>query len=160
MNTCYISLGSNLENPLVQVTQATEAISQLGEITLHSSWYHSTAIGPGEQPSYINGVICLVTTLSPLELLKALQTIENRQGRKRTIRWGARTLDLDILLFNDCVISSEELTIPHPRMQERNFVMTPLYEISPDLLFPNQQAIADIMSTLSPQGLEKFHQNG
>ncbi len=159
MNTCYISLGSNLENPLFQVTRAIGSMTELGKITAQSSWYKSTAIGPGEQPEYINGVICLLTELSPWELLKALQKIENLQARKRTVRWGARTLDLDILLFNDISIDTEELTIPHPRMLERNFVITPLHEISPTLSLPNQQTVTDIMLSLSPQGLEKLHQN-
>jgi 2-amino-4-hydroxy-6-hydroxymethyldihydropteridine diphosphokinase len=160
MNTCYISLGSNLENPLSQVNCALQAIAELGEITLQSSWYESAAIGPGDQPSYINGVIALETHLSPPELLSALQAIENQQGRKRIVRWGARTLDLDILLFNSITLHNEKLTIPHPCMQERNFVIYPLHEIAPDLQLPDGEFIADIKSTLLPQGLEKLRQKG
>lgn len=156
MNTCYIGLGSNLENPLGQVQQAADAIKALGSIRAQSSWYQSKAIGPGKQPDYINGVICLETGLTAPQLLLSLQAIENRHGRKRTVRWGARTLDLDILLFNDEIISSEHLTIPHPHMLERNFVMVPLQEIAPELRLPNQQTVTAIIATLSQQGLEKL----
>lgn len=159
MNTCYIALGSNLDHPLQQVTRAIPHINTLGHITAQSSWYKSTAIGPGKQPDYINGVVCLETLLSAHELLAALQDIEKLHGRQRDIRWGARTLDLDILLFNDDTLSTEDLVIPHPRMFERNFVMYPLYEIAPNLAFPNHTNIFTIINSLLSQGLEKLHQN-
>ena len=156
MNTAYIALGSNLDSPLQHVTDATQAIGLLGTITAHSSWYRSKAIGPGEQDDYINGVICLETRLTAYELLQALQQIEDRHGRERRIRWGARTLDLDILLYNDQTIDSSRLTIPHPRMLERNFVIYPLHEIAPELQFGNNTSITTIKNSLSSQGLEKL----
>lgn len=159
MNMCYIGLGSNLENPLKQVTIAIKNIREIGLITAQSSWYKSTAIGPGEQPDYINGVICLITHLSSHKLLSALQDIEKRQGRTRDIRWSARTLDLDILLFNDAIISTNELIIPHPQMLKRNFVIHPLFEIAPELILPQQISICSIMASLPTQGLEKLSQN-
>lgn len=156
MNITYIGIGSNLESPLTQVNHAVAAITRIGHVNARSSWYESVAIGPGEQPNYINGVICLETILDPDNLLQALQNIENAQGRVRNIRWGARTLDLDILLFNNILLDTDQLTIPHPRMLERHFVIYPLYEIAPTLLLPNKQSIAEIISGLSSQGLEKW----
>lgn len=159
MNLCYIALGSNLQNPLQQVTQAVASIRLLGCVTAQSPWYKSKAIGPGDQPDYINGVIALETLLEPLELLHQLQHIEQQQQRIRNIRWGARTLDLDILLFNNIKLDSAELTLPHPRIQERNFVVFPLFDIVPELILPNGQALTMIKSTLDTQGLEKLSQN-
>jgi 2-amino-4-hydroxy-6-hydroxymethyldihydropteridine diphosphokinase len=157
MNICYISLGSNLDQPLQQVNLALSAIAQLGTITAQSSWYKSKAIGPGVQDDYINGVICLHTPLLATELLLKLQDIEHQQGRIRILRWGARTLDLDILLFNNITINTPSLSIPHPRLTERNFVVFPLYEISPQLILPNNHPIKDLIDTLSNKGLEKLH---
>ncbi len=159
MNISYIALGSNLASPLHQVTTAVSDIAKLGNITARSSWYRSKAIGPGEQDDYVNGVLRLETGLEALELLNELQTIENQHGRVRNIRWGARTLDLDILLFNRDVFNSETLTTPHPRMTERNFVIYPLCEIAPELILTNNQTVMDIKKSLSGQGLEKLSQN-
>ena len=164
MNLAYIALGSNLENPLQQVTAATTAIAGLGNIVRLSAWYRSRAVGPAElpeysQPDYINGVLALTTALSPEELLDALQSIEQAQGRIRTIRWGARTLDLDILLFNQATLQTPRLSIPHPHMTLRNFVVVPLHEIAPDLILPDGRTIADILATLHTEGLEKLGQN-
>lgn len=156
MNISYIALGSNLESPMQQVTAAINEIAKLGNITNQSSWYKSTAVGPGTQDDYINGVLCLETPLIAEELLDKLQAIENLQGRVRDIRWGARTLDLDILLFNNDVTNTEKLIVPHPRMSERNFVIFPLCEIAPEAQLTNNQSVLDIQNTLSQQGLEKL----
>lgn len=155
---CYIGLGSNLEQPLQQVEQAVEAIKSLGTVTAQSPWYQSQAIGPGNQDDYINGVIALETTLAPLQLLHALQAIENQQGRVRTIRWGERTLDLDILLYNQLELDSEELTIPHPRLCERAFVLYPLLDIAAEIQLPNGQPISLFKAAVSQQQLEKLVQ--
>ncbi|HEY9034408.1 MAG TPA: 2-amino-4-hydroxy-6-hydroxymethyldihydropteridine diphosphokinase [Pseudomonadales bacterium] len=157
-NTCYIALGSNLQDPLNQAEQAVIACAALGRISAVSPWYCSKAIGPGEQPDYINGVLCLHTALEPLQLLASLQDIENRQGRQRHIRWGARTLDLDILLYNQLSLSLPDLNLPHPRMHERNFVIYPLYDIAPTLTLPDGRTIATIKAQLDQQGLEKYRQ--
>lgn len=159
MNIVYIALGSNLENPLQKVTSAVAEIATLGNVRAQSPWYRSKAIGPGMQDDYINGVLCLETELEALTLLARLQAIEDRHGRLRTIRWGARTLDLDILLFNQCVINTDQLVVPHPRMTERNFVICPLSDIAPDLLLANNQTTRETCKALSKQGLEKLEQN-
>jgi 2-amino-4-hydroxy-6-hydroxymethyldihydropteridine diphosphokinase len=132
---CFISLGSNLNNPLQQVQTAAHSLAELPSTTLLnlSPWYQSAAIGPGVQQDYINGVAEIATTLEPLQLLSKLQAIENQQHRKRLERWGPRTLDLDLLMYGDQEINLPTLTVPHPCMLERNFVIYPLYDIAPDL---------------------------
>lgn len=154
----FIALGSNLKEPLQQVIDAVEAIKSLGRVVECSPWYASVAIGPGEQPDYVNGVLLLETALEPHALLKALQTIESQQGRIRDIRWGARTLDLDILLFDNDIIETNDLIVPHPRMTERAFVMYPLADIAADLVLPHGESVADVKARLSQVGLEKLAQ--
>jgi 2-amino-4-hydroxy-6-hydroxymethyldihydropteridine diphosphokinase len=151
----YIGLGSNLLDPLGQVTDALDDIANLDDTELLrvSSWYRSTALGPGPQPDYINGVALVTTAQSPLQLLHSLQAIENRHGRERTVRWGARTLDLDILLYGNLQLNSTELTIPHPQMTLRNFVLLPLAEIAPALALPNGQLLTDLLANLSAEGI-------
>jgi 2-amino-4-hydroxy-6-hydroxymethyldihydropteridine diphosphokinase len=132
MSTAYIALGSNLDDPARQLQQAVTAIGALQDssITALSSVYRSAAVGPGEQPDYLNAVLALATGITPAQLLDKLLELEDRQGRVRTVRWGARTLDLDILLYDDRQVSTETLTIPHPAMKQRNFVLYPLAEIA------------------------------
>ncbi len=151
----FIGLGSNLLEPLRQVAQALDEIASLDGTALlrASGWYRSTALGPGPQPDYINGVACLQTRLAPHALLDALQLIENQQSRERHTRWGARTLDLDLLLYDDQSIHDERLTVPHPRMTERAFVLAPLADIAPHLVLPNRCSVASLLSTLSTTGL-------
>lgn len=132
MSTAYIALGSNLENPARQLQEAVDTISHWEHSCVEavSKVYSSTAVGPGNQPDYLNAVLRINTQLSPSALLKQLQIQESAQGRVRTQRWGARTLDLDILLFDDLQISTEDLKIPHPAMKQRNFVLYPLADIA------------------------------
>ncbi len=134
----YISLGSNLNNPQLQLENALQSLKSLdGSKFLCCSKFHETAaIGPGIQPDYLNAAAKISTRLPPIELLKNLQAIENQQKRERTIHWGARTIDLDILLYGDHIINLPNLTIPHPRMKGRAFVMEPLLEIEPGLIVP------------------------
>ncbi|MEH6581093.1 MAG: 2-amino-4-hydroxy-6-hydroxymethyldihydropteridine diphosphokinase [Halioglobus sp.] len=135
MSTAYIALGSNLDNPTHQLQQAVSAMNDWPDSTIEaiSPVYRSKAVGPGVQGDYLNAVLSLSTTLNPAELLKRLQTQENLQGRVRTVRWGARTLDLDIVLWGAQRISTDTLTIPHPAMAERNFVLYPLANIAAPL---------------------------
>lgn len=135
---CYVGLGSNLDEPLIQVNRAIEALRRQPAIHLlrRSPWYGSKAVGPGDQPDFINGVIELETSLEPRALLGVLQGIEQAQGRVRELRWGARTLDLDILLYGDLRHNTPDLQIPHPRLAERAFVLAPLADLAPDLAIP------------------------
>ena len=140
MTPAYIALGSNLCDPVTQLSKALAALAQLQATRVEriSSVYRSAAVGPGIQPDYFNAVLLITTELSPIALLDATQQIESQQGRLRDIRWGARTLDIDLLLYGALQIDSLRLTIPHPRMQERNFVLYPLREISDtNLMLPN-----------------------
>lgn len=153
----YVGLGSNLDNPSRQLTQALSALSATPDVTLLavSPFYQSRAIGPGEQPDYVNAVAAIETTLPALCLLSALQAIEHRQGRVRSEqRWMARTLDLDILLFGGQVLDTERLTLPHPRIAERNFVLRPLLDIAPDVLLPDGRNVADLLTLCSSEGIE------
>ena len=134
MNQAYIGLGSNLENPLEQLQSAVRALAQLPDshIELISSVYRSAPLGGAKQPDYLNAVLLLHTEMAALELLTAMQDIEAVQGRLRGERWGPRTIDLDLILYNDLHMQTDRLTLPHPRMHERDFVLYPLSEICSD----------------------------
>jgi 2-amino-4-hydroxy-6-hydroxymethyldihydropteridine diphosphokinase len=125
-------------------------------MTRVSSIYRSAAVGPGVQPDYLNAVLLLDTKLSAPALLDALQHIEQAQGRVRDIRWGPRNLDLDLLLYGEANITSVHLTVPHPRMQERNFVLYPLREISDtNLVMPNGTDLETLLRQCPGNGLVK-----
>ena len=166
MAVAYIGLGSNLSghhngqilSPQAQLKRAVLSLSEHQQVDAlrQSSFYQTTAIGPGQQPDYINAVAQLQTSLSPLELLDLLQSIENQQGRERIIRWGARTLDLDILLYDQITENSQRLILPHPRMHERNFVLAPLAELAPQLTLANGKNITELLANCSMQGIVKL----
>jgi len=156
--TAYIGLGSNLNDPLTQIDQA---VARLGALQCVSSLrcsplYGSQAIGPGDQPDYVNAVVRMDVQLPPLALLKKLQAIEHDQGRQRGVHWGPRTLDLDLLLYGTRCIDSEVLQVPHPHLYSRNFVLFPLYDIAEDLVFPNGLSLSSLINTLSADGLKKL----
>lgn len=146
----YIGVGSNLNDPVAQVKTALAALDALPETcsVQHSSLYRSAPLtldAAVMQPDYINAVAALDTRLEPIQLLAELQALERCQGRTRGAqRWGARTLDLDLLLYADRQYKSEELTVPHPRLHERSFVLYPLFEIAPDLHVPGQGSVRDL----------------
>ena len=151
MSIVYIALGSNLNMPIQQLKLAIQAMADLPdtEIKKVSSLYQSQPLGPQDQPDYVNAVASLETELSPLALLDALQNIENEQGRIRLRRWGERTLDLDILLYGNQIIHNERLTVPHYDMQNREFVIVPLYEISPELILPDGVSLQQLVKRFS-----------
>lgn len=155
----YIGLGSNLAEPVVQIKLARIAIAAIPgvkELTF-SGLYHSLPMGPKDQPDYVNAVMAIATGLLPMDLLRSLQAIENDQGRiRKGERWGARTLDLDILIYGDLIIDQPDLTIPHPGLAERSFVLYPLFEIAPLLLVPGKGAIADLISQCPLSGLKRL----
>ena len=131
----YIGLGSNLDSPDRQLELAIEALNRLPRSTVIkvSSRYRSAPVGPEGQPDYLNAVALIETGLEPEALLDELQKIENSRGRVRQEKWGARTLDLDILLYGDEIIQSPRLTVPHEHMLQRNFVLIPLQELTKDM---------------------------
>lgn len=154
----FLGLGSNLEAPIEQLQKARNTLAntkRISEITF-SSLYQSPPMDLQNQPDYINAVMEIETDLSPLELLAITQAVENEQGRIRKERWGARTLDIDILLFGDEIVDLPNLIIPHYGMTQRAFVLCPLFEIAPDLTIPTYGKLADLVSNCPLEGLERL----
>ncbi|MTI13637.1 2-amino-4-hydroxy-6-hydroxymethyldihydropteridine diphosphokinase [Sansalvadorimonas verongulae] len=153
--TAYISLGSNLDAPVQQVLSAVEEIAGIEntELIATSRLYRSDPVGPGDQEDYINAVVGVHTKLAPLQLLDAIQDIENAHGRKRIVRWGSRTLDLDLLLYGEETINNERLIVPHKEMHWRNFVLRPLADITPNLILPTGQNLQKLLQTIGDEGL-------
>jgi 2-amino-4-hydroxy-6-hydroxymethyldihydropteridine diphosphokinase len=140
MNFCAIALGSNLGNSQQIVEEAIIKLDLLSQIKIWqvSNWYRTKAVTLSDipQPDYINGCAILETALSPQDLLAALLAVEVQFGRIRRAKWDARTLDLDLLLYENYILSTDDLVVPHPRMCDRAFVMLPLAEIAPDWVHP------------------------
>ncbi|EHP6327115.1 2-amino-4-hydroxy-6-hydroxymethyldihydropteridine diphosphokinase [Escherichia coli] len=148
MTVAYIAIGSNLASPLEQVNAALKALGDIPEshILAVSSFYRTPPLGPQDQPDYLNAAVALETSLAPEELLNHTQRIELQQGRVRKAeRWGPRTLDLDIMLFGNEVINTECLTVPHYDMKNRGFMLWPLFEIAPELVFPDGETLREIL---------------
>ena len=161
MERIYIGMGSNLADPAEQLRNAVEALAQLPQTELVgvSAFYQSDSLLPG-QPRYTNAVAALDSALLPLELLDALQAIENGQGRERLERWGPRTLDLDIVLFGDRLIDEPRLKVPHYHMQERAFVLYPLAELAPaDLRLADGRHLSELLAACPFVGLERLPKN-
>lgn len=158
MTTAYIGLGSNLDSPCQHIVAAFAALAALPAtaLTRRSSLYKSKPVGPRDQADFINAVAELETGLLPLALLDGLQAIENRHGRARGRRWGPRTLDLDLLLYGAEMINSERLTVPHPEMLKRAFVLAPLVEIRADCALPGGGALNGHLAALDRAGLERL----
>ena len=160
MERIYIGMGSNLADPAEQLRSAVDALGELPDTELVgvSAFYQSDSLLPG-QPRYTNAVAALDSALAPLDLLDALQAIENDQGRERLERWGPRTLDLDILLFGDRLIDEPRLKVPHYHMQERAFVLYPLAELATeDLRLADGRTLADLLAACPFVGLERLSQ--
>ncbi|MGN5955865.1 2-amino-4-hydroxy-6-hydroxymethyldihydropteridine diphosphokinase [Sphingobacterium lactis] len=137
MNQVYVLLGANIGDPLNQLAQAREQISQkLGHIEQASSIYESEAWGVEDQPIFLNQVLLVESELSAEEFLQIALSIENDLGRIRFKKWGSRVIDIDMLYYNEEIIDSENLKIPHPFLHQRNFTLVPLVEISPQYIHP------------------------
>ncbi|MEJ8325270.1 2-amino-4-hydroxy-6-hydroxymethyldihydropteridine diphosphokinase [Kosakonia sacchari] len=152
MTLAYIALGSNLASPLDQVNAAMTALGEIPQsrIVAVSSLYRTPPLGPPDQPDYLNAAVALETALEPETLLDHTQRIELQQGRVRKAeRWGPRTLDLDIMLFGDLTLNTERLTVPHYDMKNRGFMLWPLFEIAPDLRFPDGTSLQEILASLN-----------
>lgn len=157
MSRAFIALGSNLQKPQQQVQQAISELASLPKTSLikHSSLYRTAPVGYDNQPDFINAAAEIETDLAPLELLHALLALESTHGRERPFPNAPRVLDLDLLLYDDMVMNTDELTLPHPRMHERGFVLLPLAEIAPDLIIPEYGNITQLAQTCIDQGVEK-----
>ena len=158
MERIYIGMGSNLAAPDQQLRSAIQALAQLPDTCVAgvSAFYQSDSLLPG-QPRYTNAVAALDSRLAPLDLLDALQAIENDQGRERLERWGPRTLDLDILLFGDRLIDEPRLKVPHYQMHLRAFVLYPLAELAPAALqLPDGKRLSALLDACPFVGLERL----
>ena len=152
----YVGLGSNLQDPVAQVRAAFDALAGLPRTRLvgRSSLYGSRPMGPVIQPDFCNAVAGLLTELDAATLLESLRAIEQRCGRMRRVeRWGPRVIDLDLLVYGEECRADAQLTLPHPGLAERNFVLQPLCEIAPDLLVPGVGRVAALAAKLSADGL-------
>jgi 2-amino-4-hydroxy-6-hydroxymethyldihydropteridine diphosphokinase len=154
----YVALGGNLDDPMGHVRRAIADLDAMTDTRLvrASHLYRNPPLGPQDQPDYVNAVACLDTALSPQEVLDGALAIERAHGRVRGERWGPRTLDIDILLFDDRVISQERLRVPHPALTERSFVLYPLLEIAPDLIVPGHGTVAALAARLPRSDLERI----
>jgi 2-amino-4-hydroxy-6-hydroxymethyldihydropteridine diphosphokinase len=142
----FVSLGSNLGDRLANLQRATDLLGAASGIRVRGSSrvWETDPVGGPEQPDYLNAVLALDIDLSPHELLTAAARVEAELGRIREVRWGARTIDVDVLLVDDLVVDEVDLVVPHPRMTERAFVLLPLLELEPDPVLPDGRHIVDI----------------
>lgn len=150
MPVAYIGLGSNLNNPCLQLKTALVSVKKISKTSLMtvSPFYSNPPLSDATQPTYVNAVAKLQTLLSPIALLAALQEIEQAQGRVRYQRWQSRTLDLDLLLFENEVMQTEEITLPHPGIQSRSFVIYPLLHLDENLILPDGTALKSLTKTI------------
>jgi len=154
----YIGLGSNLGDPVHELREALAALDVAPSTTVIScsSFYRTAPVGYLDQPDFVNAVVRLRTGLEPEALLQVLLAQEQHRGRQRTVRNGPRTLDLDLLLFDDVRTDTAELTLPHPRMHERAFVLMPLVEIAPEIAIPGRGRAASLLAALGSSGVERM----
>lgn len=157
----YVAVGSNLDNPISQVKSAIRALHEIpkSHIIRISSLYQSEPL-PSEEPNqsdFINAIVLLETCLHAHDLLTELERIEAEHGRTRTTRrWGPRTLDLDLILFDNLSINTPRLIVPHPEFQKRSFVLVPLYEVTPDMILPSGIKLTDLIDQLPKSELSKI----
>lgn len=154
----YIGLGSNLNNPAGQIRAACAALALLpaSRVLATSALYGNPPLGPADQPDYLNAVLALETRMPPHELLRELQSIETAQGRVRGAHWGPRTLDLDLLLYGWQQVNDNELTLPHPGLATRAFVLHPLLEIAPDLTIPGAGSLREMAARVPSTQLTRI----
>ncbi|HEX6822509.1 MAG TPA: 2-amino-4-hydroxy-6-hydroxymethyldihydropteridine diphosphokinase [Candidatus Sulfotelmatobacter sp.] len=154
----YLSLGSNLRNREQNLEEAIRRASALGRVVAVSSRYETEPVEVTDQPWFLNCVLALETTAEPAQLMRELLRIENQMGRQRLVKKGPRSIDIDILLFGNAVVNTPDLTIPHPEMTRRRFVLEPLAEIAPELLHPvTQKTITLLLAELAPgQRVQKY----
>lgn len=155
----YIGLGCNLGDRKATLASAVKALQDHHHCSdvISSSIYETDPMGPQDQPDYLNSVVSTHTELDAHELLKLLQSVEQEHGRVRDgTRWGARTLDLDLLMFGDSVINTPTLTVPHPGLAERSFVLLPLSELAPNLVVPQHGSISELLSQCRQFGIRRL----
>ncbi|UCH47604.1 MAG: 2-amino-4-hydroxy-6-hydroxymethyldihydropteridine diphosphokinase [Betaproteobacteria bacterium] len=158
----YIGIGANLDDPESGVRRAIDSLRCLTDVKLVkcSSLYRTAPVGYLDQPDFVNAVVELETALEPHTLLAQLHSIERQFGRKRTWRNAPRTLDLDLLLYGDRQMKSENLTLPHPRMAERAFVLVPLTEIAPEVMVGGAGTASELLQAVSTEDVERLDDTG
>lgn len=153
-NRAFLAFGGNLGQPLAQFRQARTLLARHPQIDVVAGapLYRTPAVGgPADQPDYLNSVVEINTGLTATELLRFCQSIENEAGRTRDVHWGPRTLDIDLLFHGDKIIDSPELTLPHPRLHERHFVLLPLNDLAPEFVHPRLDlSVAQLLRQLPP----------
>jgi 2-amino-4-hydroxy-6-hydroxymethyldihydropteridine diphosphokinase len=150
-NLVYLSLGSNVGDRKAQLHDALAKLAAVGSVVAMSSFYETEPVEFTRQPWFLNCVIALETSQTPQQLMAAILRIEEEMGRRRVQKKGPRSIDIDILLFDDTIVDSKELTIPHPAMHQRRFVLEPLAEIAPELLHPVlKKTIGELLDSLPP----------
>ena len=159
MHKIYLSLGSNIGETRKNLEEALEMLAEKVKITAVSSYYETEPVGYKDQSWFLNIAVAGETVLAPYELLSFTQSIEQGMGRVKLIRFGPRNIDIDILLHDDLILNDETLTIPHPRMTERAFVVEPLYEIAPELRVAGVP-LAEILANLQGEQIRKLPKAG
>ena len=156
-HTVYLALGTNLGNRLENLKQAIAALPPQMDVKAKSSVYETPPWGYEDQPKFLNQAVKATTYLDPQPLLKHLKRLEVALGRQESFRNGPRLIDLDLLFYDDLVLNSEALTLPHPRLHERGFVLLPLLDIAPDLVHPvTKKSVRDMLTQIDASGIEKF----
>lgn len=155
MTRCAVGVGSNLGDRLGHLEAAIDGLAAVSRVSGISSVYETAPVGGPDQGAFLNAVVLIATARTPCSLLRELLVIERARGRIRDTRWGPRTLDLDLILWERETISEPGLTVPHPRMLDRRFVLEPLLEVWPDARMPDGSAIAASSDAVEQQGLER-----
>jgi 2-amino-4-hydroxy-6-hydroxymethyldihydropteridine diphosphokinase len=161
-HAAYVGIGSNLDRPANQVQRALGALPQLPQtrLVLQSSLYGSKPLGPALQPDFVNAVAALLTQLEAAAFFGALRALETTLGREPPrVRWGPRRIDLDLLLFDAERLDTPELTLPHPGIVQRNFVLYPLLEVAPELNVPGHGRLAELAARADPAGIWRLDNN-
>ena len=157
MSIVYLALGTNLGDRLANLRAALDSFSPDIKVIAESNIYETPPWGYTDQPAFLNMAVKCETDLEPESLLKRLKTLEVQIGREKSFHWGPRLIDLDILFYDDIIFESESLTIPHPRLHERAFVLVPLAEIAPNLFHPVlKRTIRQLLSTLDAEEIKKY----
>lgn len=155
MTRVAVSIGANLGDRLAALQYAVDTLAEVGTLLAVSEVYETDPVGGPEQPEYYNAVVVLQTQHPPLEVLACAHRAEQGKGRTREVRWGARTLDVDVLAYGQLVSDDPDLTLPHPRATQRSFVMVPWAQIDPDFLLPDGRSVATVAALLPTAGVRR-----